>query len=334
MKLGTNWNVLLVGLFMAPLAALHSTSTAAGDFPNKPLRWIVPFPPGGSNDILARYVGAKLTERLNEQVVIDNRAGANGIIGTELAARSPADGYTLLMISTSFVMNAAVRALPYDVEKSFDPVSLIGASPNCIVVAPASGFASLKDLVERARAKPGTINYASTGVGGFNHFGGELFKKLAKVDIVHIPYKGGGPAMTDVMSGQVPMMFSSLTQVLPNVRSGRLRLLAIGAAERSPVVPDVPTVAESGFTGYEVSVWWGIVVPAGTPRSAAERLRREITAILEQPDTQKRLTADAAEPLRMAPEAIRTMIRADVRKWTDVAVQAGIRVQSSVAAAR
>jgi tripartite-type tricarboxylate transporter receptor subunit TctC len=334
MKLGTNWSVLLIGIVMAPLAAFHPTPTAAGDFPNKPLRWIVPFPPGGSNDVLARYLGVKLTERLNEQVVIDNRAGANGIIGTELAARSPSDGYTLLMISTSFVMNAAVRALPYDVEKAFDPVSVIGASPNCIVVAPASGFTSLKDLVERARAKPGTINYASTGVGGFNHFGGELFKKLARVDLVHIPYKGGGPAMTDVMSGQVPMMFSSLTQVLPNVRSGRLRLLAVGAAERSQVVPDIPTVAESGFPGYEVSVWWGIVVPAGTPRAAAERLRREIMAILEQSDTQKRLVADAAEPLRMAPEAIRSMIRADVRKWTDVAVQAGIRVQSSVAAAR
>ena len=334
MKLGRNAKILAIGLFTTCASIAYSGAATAGDFPDKPLRWIVPFPPGGSNDVLGRYIGAKLTERLNEQVVIDNRGGANGIIGTELAARSPADGYTLLMISTSFVMNAAVRSLPYDVEKSFDPISLIGSAPNCIVVAPASGLGSLKELVERAKAKPGAINYASTGVGGFNHFGGELFKKVAGIDIVHIPYKGGGPAMTDVMSGQVPMMFSSLTQVLPNVRAGRLKLLAVGAERRSPVVPDVPTVAESGFPGYDVSVWWGIVVPAGTPRAVAEKLRREIAAILEHPDTQKRLIADAAQPRVMQPEGIRRMIRAEVRKWSDVAQQAGIRVDSPVAAAR
>ena len=291
-------------------------------------------PPGGSNDVLARYVGAKLTERLNEQIVIDNRAGANGIIGTDLAARAPADGYTLLMISTSFVMNAAVRSLPYDVEKSFDPISLIGSSPNCIVVAPSSGFSSLRELVDRAKAKPGSINYASTGIGGFNHFGGELFKKLADIDIVNVPYKGGGPAMTDVMAGQVPVMFSSLTQVLPNARTGRLKLLAVGADKRSPAVPDVPTVTEAGFPGYEVSVWWGVVAPAGAPRAVTEKLRREIAAVLEQPETQKRLLADAAEPRTMRPADIRNMIRAEVGKWNAVAHRAGIRVDSPVTAAR
>ena len=314
---------------------LYASISTAADFPTKPVRWIVPFPPGGSNDVLARYVGAKLTERLNEQVVIDNRGGANGIIGAELAARSPADGYTLLMISTSFVMNAAVRTLPYDVEKSFDPISLIASSPNCIVVSAASGLTSLKDLVDRAKAKPGSMNYASTGVGGFNHFGGELFKKVAGIDIVNVPYKGGGPAMTDVMAGQVPMMFSSLTQVLPNVRSGKLKLLAVGADKRSPVVPDTPTVAEAGFPGYEVSVWWGIVVPAGAPARVTEKLRREIAAVLEHPDTQKRLLADAAEPRTLPPADIRRMIRAEVTKWTEVAQVAGIRVpQSPVTASR
>ena len=334
MKPSASWRLFTVGLITACMSGVCIGTVAAAGFPIKPLRWIVPFPPGGSNDVLARFLGAKLTERLNEQVVIDNRAGANGIIGAELAARSPADGYTLLMISTSYVMNAAVRSLPYDVVKSFDPIAMIGSSPNCMVVTPSAGFGSLKELVERAKAQPGMINYASTGVGGFNHFGGELFKKVTGVNLVHVPYKGGGPAMTDVMSGQVPIMFSSLTQVLPNIRTGRLKLLAVGANQRSPVVPDVPTVAEAGFPGYEVSVWWGVVVPAGTPRTAVERLNKEFTAILEHPETKKRLLADAAEPRLMAPAEITKLIRADVRKWTEVAQQAGIRIDSPTTAAR
>ena len=335
MNAATDPKLLGLALVAAFAYGLCATSVTAADFPTKPVRWIVPFPPGGSNDVLARYVGAKLTERLNEQVVIDNRAGANGIIGTELAARSPADGYTLLMISTSFVMNAAVRTLPYDVDKSFDPISLIASSPNCIVVSPAAGLNSLKELVERAKAKPGSMNYASTGVGGFNHFGGELFKKVAGVNIVHVPYKGGGPAMTDVMAGQVPIMFSSLTQVLPNIRTGRLKLLAVGADKRSPVVPDTPTVAEAGFPGYEVAVWWGIVAPAGAPARVMEKLRRELAAVMQNPETQKRLLADAAEPRTLPPGDIRRLIRAEVTKWTEVAQVAGVRVpQTPVTASR
>jgi tripartite-type tricarboxylate transporter receptor subunit TctC len=309
----------------AGLALSHVSSAAAVDFPTKPVRWIVPFPPGGSNDVLARYIGAKLGERLREQVVIDNRAGANGIIGAELASHAPADGYTMLMVSTSFVMNAAVRPLPYDVDKSFDPIGTIGSSPNSIVVFPGSGVTSIADLIARAKAQPGTINYASTGVGGFNHFGGELFKKMAGVDLVHVPYKGGGPAMTDVMAGQVPVMFTSLTQVLPNARSGRLKLLAVGADKRSPVVPDIPTMSEAGVPGYEVYVWWGMVTPAGVPTAVIGKLRSEIAAVLAQPETRQRLIADAAEPKSMTPADMRAMIRADVRKWTEVARAAGIR---------
>jgi tripartite-type tricarboxylate transporter receptor subunit TctC len=309
------------------------TAAATQDYPSKPIRWIVPFPPGGSNDVLARYLGTHLTDRLRQQIIIDNRAGANGIIGTELAANAPADGYTMLMVSTSFVMNAAVRPLPYDVAKSFDPVATIGSSPNCIVVTPASGIESVGDLISRAKASPGTINYASTGVGGFNHFGGELFKKMAQVEIVNVPYKGGGPAMTDVMAGQVPVMFSSLTQVLPNVRTGRLKLLAVGAGKRSPAAPDTPTISEAGVPGYEVSVWWGMVVPAGTKAAALGTLRTAIRGILEQPETQQRLAADAAEPMTLKPEEMRAMIRADVRKWAEVARVAGIRLPA-VAAAR
>ena len=319
------------------LLALSTFSTAGatpGAYPDKPIRWIVPFPPGGSNDVLARYLATKLTERLREQVVIDNRGGANGIIGTELAAQSPADGYTVLMISTSFVMNAAVRTLPYDVERSFDPIAAIASSPNCIVVAPQAGIGSISDLIERAKAAPGSLHYASTGVGGFNHFGGELFKTTTGVSLVHVPYRGGGPAMTGVMSNQVPIMFSSLTQVLPNVRSGRLKLIAIGARSRSAVVPEVPTVAESGYPDYDVSVWWGVAAPAGVPRGASVRLRETFDAILREPETQKRLAADAAEPLRMKPAELRRMIHTEVAKWTDVARRAGIRVPGARSAAR
>lgn len=317
---------VVLGSFAVSLPVADAADPA-GKFPDKPIRLIVPFPPGGSNDVLGRYLGVKLTERLGEQFVIDNRGGANGIIGADLAAHAPADGYTLLMVSTSWVMNAAVRPLPYDVEKSFDPIAMIGTSPNSIVVYPGWGVNSLKELVDRARAKPASIFYGATGIGGFNHFGGELFKKVAKVDLVMVPYKGGGPAMIDVMAGQIPMMFTSVTQVLPHVRSGKLRMLAVGAATRSPVVPDVPTVIESGFPGYEVAVWWGIVAPAGTPRPEQDRLRREITAVMHDPETQKRLLADAAEPRTLTPVEMRKMIRDDVKKWRDVARVAGITVK-------
>ena len=257
----------------------------------------------------------------------DAPPGANGIIGADLAAQAPADGYTLLMVSTSFVMNAAVRTLPYDIEKSFDPISTIGSSPNSIVVYPGAGFKSLRELVDRAQAKPASIFYAATGVGGFNHFGGELFKKVAGIDMVMVPYKGGGPAMTDVMAGQIPVMFSSLTQVLPHVRSGMLKVLAIGADKRSPAAPDIPTVAEAGFPGYEVYVWWGVSAPAGAPRPVMEKLRREITAVLQEPETKKRLLADSAEPVNLTQPEFRKMIQDDKKKWADVARQAGIRVQ-------
>jgi tripartite-type tricarboxylate transporter receptor subunit TctC len=314
---------LLAGL----LPAVDAIAQRASDYPVRPIRWIIPFPPGGSNDMLGRFLGTKLTDRVGQQVVIDNRGGANGIIGAELAANAPADGYTLILISTSWVMNAAVRPLTYDVEKSFDPITMIGSSPNSIVVYPGLGTKSLGELVQRAKAKPGAISYASTGVGGFNHFGGELFKKTAGIDMVHVPYKGGGPAMIDVMAGNMPVMFTSITQVLPHVRSGKIQMLAVGAAKRSSAVPDIPTVAESGYPGYEVAVWWGISAPAGTPRTIMEKLRREYDAILAEPATRSLLASEAAESLSLTPAEFRTFVHNEKKKWTDVAKQAGIRVQ-------
>lgn len=312
-------------LVLAGAAAVPCVGAAA-DFPNRPLRLIVPFPPGGSNDLLARYFSDKLTDRLGQQVIVDNRGGANGIIGTEVASKATADGHTLLIISTSYTMNAAVRKLPYDVLKSFDPITLLGSAPNSIVVHPSWSAKSLKDLVAMAKAKPGTILYAHTGVGGFNHFGGELFKKVAKININPVAYKGGGPAMIDVMGGQVPMMFSSVTQVLPHVRNGKLRLLAIGADKRSPVVPDVPTFGEQGYPGYEVYVWWGISTPSGVPKDIRNRLTETFASILQDPATRKRLLNEAAEPRDLQPEEIRKLIAAEVSKWSGVAADAGIQV--------
>ena len=316
---------LLAGSLMAAQCAAQPK---AADYPNKPIRWIIPFPPGGSNDLLGRYLGVKLSERLGQQVVIDNRAGANGIIGADLAAQAPADGYTILMVSTSWVMNAAVRTfpLPYDIEKSFDPVATIGSSPNSIVANPRGPFRTLRELVDQVKAKPGSIDYAHTGVGGFNHFGGELFKKVAGINMVPVPYKGGGPAMIDVMAGQIPIMFSSVTQALPHVRNDRLKFLGVGAAKRSAAVPDVPTVAEAGFPGYEVAVWWGVSAPAGVPRPLLEKLRREFTAILQDAETKKRLAAEAAEPEILSPAEFRKKVYAERKKWTDLAIQAGIQM--------
>jgi tripartite-type tricarboxylate transporter receptor subunit TctC len=326
MKPSVRTSTVVLTALAGLLVAGHAPAQQPGAYPTKPIRWIIPFPPGGSNDILGRFLGIKLTDRLGQQIVIDNRAGANGIIGAQLAANAPADGYTLLMVSTSWVMNAAVRPLPYDIEKSFTPIATIGSSPNSLVVNPAGPYQTIRDLVAAAKAKPGAINYAHTGVGGFNHFGGELFKKLAGIDMAPIVYKGGGPAMIDVMAGNIPVMFSSVTQALPHVRSGRLKLLAIGATKRSPVLPDVPTVAESGYPGYEVAVWWGIAAPAGVPRSVMNRLHREFTVVLQDPDTKQHLLAQAAEPWLLEPPAIRKMVSSDRKKWADVARQAGIMV--------
>lgn len=319
-------NILVATLLYAgALAPAHAVDTA--DYPSNPIRIIVPYPAGGSNDMIGRYFGEKLSERVGVHAVIDNRGGANGIIGTEIAANAQADGYTLMMLSTSFTMNAAVRELPYDVEKSFDPIAMFGTSSNSIVVYPEAGFRNLKDIVERAKARPGSLLYASTGIGGFNHFGGELFKKMAGIDLVHVPYRGGGPAMIDVMGGQIPIMFSSVTQALPHVRTSKLKLIAIGADKRNPAVPDIPTFGEAGYPGYEVYNWWGIGAPDGLPDGVRDRLTRAFSEILADSGTVKRLAMEAATVKTMTPGEFRKYIREEVVKWTSVAKTAGIQVQ-------
>jgi tripartite-type tricarboxylate transporter receptor subunit TctC len=297
---------------------------AAKDYPAKPIRIIVPFTPGGGNDIMGRFIGARLTERLGRQTVVENRPGADGIIGADAAAKSPPDGYTLLIISVSYTMNAALHKLPYDPVKSFVPIAQIGIGPSVLAVTPTLPVASVKQLITLARARPGQLHYASAGIGGVNHFAGELFKLATKTDIVHVPYKGGTPAMTDVMAGQVEVLFNALTSALPHIRSGRLKALGVGGLKRTPALPNVPSIAET-VPGYESVVWWGIIGPAGIPPAIVTRLNTEINAILREPQTGKRLEADAAEVVITNPDAFGGMIASEVAKWIKVAGAAGIK---------
>ena len=296
-------------------------------YPTRPIRLIIPFPPGGSNDILGRFIAQKMTERLGQTTIADNRPGADGIIGTDAAARAAPDGLTILIVSTSFTMNPAVHKLPYDSLKSLVPVAQIASGGNVIATHPTFPAKTVKDLVALAKAKPGHLRYASSGIGGFNHFGGEQFNMLAGVKLIHIPYKGGGPSMLDVMTGQVEVVFGTLIQAIPHIRSGKLKALGVGSAKRSPLLPDVPTVSESGVPGYDGSVWWGILVPAGVPEGIVMKLNSTIGAIVSEPEMTKRLVAEAAEPVIGTPEAFGKLIVNDIAKHVRIAKQAGIRAE-------
>ena len=302
-------------------------TTDPSRFPTKPIRLIVPFPPGGSNDILGRFIAQKLTERLGQQTIVDNRAGADGMIGTELASRAPADGHTLLMISISYTMNPAIHKVAYDPIKSFTPVAQIATGPNVISAHPNFPVQNVKELITLARkSKPGELRYATSGIGGVNHFHGELFNQLAKVKLTHIPYKGGGPSMMDVMTGQVETVFGTLIQGLPHIRSGRLKPLGVGSAKRSPLLPQVQAIAET-LPGYDGTIWWGLLAPAGLPAPVLAKLNGEINAILREPEMAKRLTAEAAEPVVAAPEAFGKLIAENITKWSRIAKEAGIKAE-------
>ena len=244
--------LLCTGLFAASAVAQVPAEPAA--FPTRTIRMIVPFPPGGSNDILARFLAQRMSERMGRQTLVDNRAGADGIIGTEMAANAPADGYTLLIVSTSYTMNPAIHKLSYDAAKSLAPIAQIAIGANVIATHPSFAANTIADLIALASAKPGELRYASSGIGGFNHFGGELFNHLAKVKLEHIPFKGGGPSMIDVIAGRIETVFSTLIQALPHIRSGKLKPLGVGSAARSSLLPQVPTISET-VPGYDGSVW-------------------------------------------------------------------------------
>lgn len=298
----------------------------ASRFPSKPIRMISPFPPGGSNDILARFLAQKMSERLGQQTIVDNRPGAAGIIGAELAARAPADGHTLVMVATTYAQIPAIHKLPYDPLESLAPIALVATGPNAIFSQPNFAAQTVKQLIALARAKPGELRYASTGIGGFNHFAAELFNQLAKVKLMHIPYKGAGPAMLDVMTGQVEITFGSLVSGLPHVRSGKLKPLGVGSPKRSPLFPQVPVIGDT-VPGYDGSIWWGVLAPARVPGPIVNKLNGAINAILREPEMAKRLEAEAAEPVIDTPEAFGKLIVNDLAKWSRIAKQADIRAE-------
>ena len=312
---------------LASLVLLVGSAVALAQYPLKPIRLIVPFPPGGSNDIVARQIGHELTGRLGQQVIVDNRGGAGGMIGTEAAANSKPDGYTLLVISVAYAYNPAMykSMLKYDPEKSFVPVSILGRGPNAFTVHPQLPVKTVKELIALAKSKPGALNYASAGVGSFQHLSSEMFNVLAGVKIVHVPFKGGGPAMADVIAGNTQLCVGSAIQVIPHVRSGRLRALATGGAKRVPAMPDVPTVMESGLPGYEANNWWGILAPAGTPDDIVSKLHAEIAPVLKSEEVRKRFEAEGAETVIMSPGEFGKYIRTETARWSKVVREANIK---------
>jgi len=309
-----------VPLALAGAALLMGSLGAhAQAWPSKPVRLVVSYPPGGTVDAVARIVAPRLSAKLGQPVVIDNRGGAGGAIGGDLVAKSAPDGYTVLLDASNHAQNPALRKMPFDTLRELAPVSLLVKVPNVLVVNPSAPFKSVADLIAQAKAKPGGINYASSGNGSAQHLAGELFASMAGVQMTHVAYKGGGPALTDVMSGHVPVFFASLASSMPFIKDGKLRPLAVTGKAHAPALPQLPTVAEAGLPGYEVYEWNAVFVPAGTPAPVAERLSKEFAAALKDPEVRGRLEALGAEVIGSTPAELDSFRRAEIAKWTKLA---------------
>ena len=319
--------VLRLSTAAAVLIAALAPTAFADDYPTRPIRLIVPFPPGGSNDVVGRLVAKVLSDKIGQQVYVDNRGGAGSMIGTEALSKAAPDGYTIGIASIAFAVNPALHTLPYDPFKSFEPVSILGTGPNVLVVNPDTPIKSVADLVALAKQKPGELNYASAGIGSFQHLGGELFKLEANVNIVHVPYKGGGPAMQDVVAGHVKIMFSSLIQTTPLIKAGRLRPLGIGGTKRSAVLPDVPTIAEAGVPSYAANNWWGIFAPAGTPKPIVDKLYKNVQLALQSPEMLKEFELEGAAPVTMTPAEFADFVKVEIDKWGKVVKAGNIKAQ-------
>jgi tripartite-type tricarboxylate transporter receptor subunit TctC len=308
-------------------ALLAAAAPLCGAFPDKPVRFVIGFTPGGPSDILARAVGQKLNERWSQQVVVENRPGAGGNIAAEVVAKSAADGHTWLLGNNSILAtnHALYRKLAYDPVKDFAPVALVAVQPNILVVHPEVKANSLMELIALAKQSPGKLNYASSGAGAAAHLAGELFKAMAGVDLVHVPYKGAQPALTDVVAGQVQLMFATSASAIPYIKNGRLRALAVTTARRSPSVPELPTIAEAGLPGFEATTWHGVVVPAATPAALVQRLNQDINAVLKEKDLNERLAGLGAEVLTGTPRDFADYIAREIPKWTKVVKDSGAR---------
>jgi len=317
----------LLSRFAIAAALLAPLAAQAQDYPARPVRVVVPFPPGGGTDIVARLVTQKLGERLGANFVIDNRSGAGGTIGTEIVAKSPPDGYTLAVVSGSHAINPSLyRKLGYDAARDFAPVTLIVSGPGLLVVHPSVPAKTVKELIAVAKARPGQLHYASAGNGTPPHLAAELFKTMTGVNMVHVPYKGNTFAFTDLVAGQVSVSFPTIPSALPLVRSGRLRALAVTSARRSAVLPDVPTIAESGVPGYDSASWFGMLAPAGTPAAITTKLQQETARILQLPDIRKRFLDQGLDPVGDTPQEFAAFIGVEIAKWSKVVAASGARV--------
>ncbi len=313
---------------IALAAATLSLGAAAQAYPTKPITIVVPFSAGGTTDILARLVGQYLTTELGQPVVVDNKAGAGGNIGGALAAKAPADGYTLFMgtVGTHAINAALYKKMPFDHVKDFAPLSRVANVPNLLVAHPSQPFKTVPEMIAYAKANPGKINFGSPGNGASPHLSGELFKSMAKVELTHIPYKGSAPAVSDLLGNQIAIMFDNLPSVIPHVRSGKLRAIAISTAKRSPELPDVPTIAEAGVPGYEAVSWFGLFAPAATPKPVLDKLSTALSKVLANPEVQKKISAQGGETVNETPAQFAAFIRSETTKWGKVVKESGATV--------
>ncbi len=319
---GGRWLAAIIAGLAFALPVAH-----AQEWPTKPVRLVIPFAPGGATDIIGRLVGQKLGDRLGQPVVVDNRPGAATTIGNAAVAKAAPDGYTLLFAPTPFVITQALYPnLPYDADKEFAPVSLLAVSPFILVVNAALPVKNVAELIALARAKPGALTFCSAGSGSVPHLAGELFKLNAKIDIVHVPYKGGGPAITDLIGGQVNMMFATPIEVMAHVNSGKLRVLATTSSKRLPSLPDVPTMQESGVPQFDVYAFFGVLAPAGTPKPVIDRVAGDLAQVMKDPDVLQRFAEQSAEPRVLGPEQFTAFLKSERSKWADVVKRSGAKL--------
>jgi tripartite-type tricarboxylate transporter receptor subunit TctC len=312
---------ILFALLFAAAAA------SAQEWPSKPIRWVVPFPPGGSLDIISRIMQNRMSEGLGQPIVIESRAGAGGAVGTAEVARSAPDGYTFLFTLSSHTINPLLYKLDYDVERDFAPVSLIVSIPQLLAVNPSTPFKSINDVVAAARAQPGKLSFASAGNGTPSHIAGELLKLKTGIDLLHVPYKGGGPAVTDTLAGHVPMLFLTAAVVMAHARAGRLRALAVTTLKRSPGAPEIPTVAEAlNLPDYEVDSWIAMFAPAKTAPSVIARMQKEIARVVQIPEVRQKLIEQTADPVASSPEELDRVVKTELKKWAEVVRSAKIRI--------
>jgi tripartite-type tricarboxylate transporter receptor subunit TctC len=310
------------------LSLLLFAGLAGAQYPNRAIKLVVPFPPAGATDVVGRIVAAKLGERLGQPVVVDNKPGAGGSIGSDLVAKSPADGYTILIATSStHSIGPVLQKLPYDPIKDFAPITHVANVPNVLVVSPTLAVSSVQELVALAKAKPGQLNFASSGVGTIVHLNAELFKLISGTDIVHVPYKGTALSIPDVASGNIAMLFDSLASVMPHIKSGKVKPLAVNAQKRQALLPEVPTLTEAGMPQFDRYTWFGMFAPAGTPPEIVSRLQREVVAALQAPDLLERFANVGAEPVGSTPAEFVERIRSDAARWSEVIRKAGVKVQ-------